>query len=124
MRHASPADRAALLAEAGWPMRMLNRLFEPRFRAREELLFGGLSVRDQRLVRRMQRINRVHLALIRRTGGRFGHGWFGESETVVLTVAGRRTGRPHSVTLMALRRAGTSTSPRHRAASTVSRTGG
>jgi len=40
MRHASPEDRAALLAEAGWPMRVLNRLFEPRFRAREELLFG------------------------------------------------------------------------------------
>jgi iron-sulfur cluster repair protein YtfE (RIC family) len=41
MRHASPEDRAALLAEAGWPLRVLNRLFEPRFRAREELLFGG-----------------------------------------------------------------------------------
>jgi len=41
LRHASPEDRAALLAEAGWPMRVLNRLFEPRFRAREELLFGG-----------------------------------------------------------------------------------
>jgi deazaflavin-dependent oxidoreductase (nitroreductase family) len=103
VRHASPDDRAALLAAAGWPMRVLNRLFEPRFRAREELLFGGLSARDQKLVRRMQRVNRVHLALIRRTGGRFGHAWFGESETVVLTVPGRRTGRPHSVTLMALR---------------------
>jgi len=41
IRHAPPEDRAALLAEAGWPMRVLNRLFEPRFRAREELLFGG-----------------------------------------------------------------------------------
>jgi deazaflavin-dependent oxidoreductase (nitroreductase family) len=103
VRHASPEDRAALLAEAGLPLRVLNRLFEARFRAREELLFDGLSARDRKLVRRMQRINRLHVALIRRTGGRFGHKWFGESETVVLTVQGRRTGRPHTVTLMALR---------------------
>jgi iron-sulfur cluster repair protein YtfE (RIC family) len=41
LRHASPEDRAALLAEAGWPLRVLHRLFGPRFRAREELLFGG-----------------------------------------------------------------------------------
>ena len=103
MRHASPEDRAALLAEAGWPMRVLNRLFAPRFRAREQLLFDGLSARDRTVVRRMQRVNRLHIALIRGTGGRFGHRWFGESETVVLTVTGRRTGKPHSVTLMALR---------------------
>jgi len=41
LRHASPQDRAALLAEAGWPLRVLNRLFAPRFRVRERLLFGG-----------------------------------------------------------------------------------
>jgi iron-sulfur cluster repair protein YtfE (RIC family) len=40
VRHATPAERAALLAEAGWPLRVLNRLFGRRFRVREELLFG------------------------------------------------------------------------------------
>ena len=39
-RHATPDERAALLAEAGWPLRVLNRLFERRFRAREQVLFG------------------------------------------------------------------------------------
>jgi iron-sulfur cluster repair protein YtfE (RIC family) len=81
LRHASPEDRAELLAKAGWPMRLLYRLFAPRFRAREQLLFDGLSARARRLVRRMQRINRLHIALIRGTGGRVGHRWFGESET-------------------------------------------
>jgi hemerythrin-like domain-containing protein len=81
LRHASPEDRAELLAKAGWPMRLLYRLSAPRFRAREQLLFDGLSARARRLVRRMQRINRLHIALIRGTGGRVGHRWFGESET-------------------------------------------
>ena len=43
IRHATPAERPALLADAGWPLRVLNRLFETRFRAREELLFAGAS---------------------------------------------------------------------------------
>ena len=38
--HALPEERAALLADGGWLLRMLNRLFAPMFRAREELLFG------------------------------------------------------------------------------------
>jgi iron-sulfur cluster repair protein YtfE (RIC family) len=40
LRHATPAERAALIAEAGLPLRMVNRLFARRFRAREELLFS------------------------------------------------------------------------------------
>jgi iron-sulfur cluster repair protein YtfE (RIC family) len=39
-RHASEQERAVLLARAGWPARALLRIFEPRFLAREELLFG------------------------------------------------------------------------------------
>ncbi|HWM60037.1 MAG TPA: hemerythrin domain-containing protein [Pseudonocardia sp.] len=38
-RHASEQERAVLLAHAGWPARVLLRIFEPRFLAREELLF-------------------------------------------------------------------------------------
>lgn len=40
LRHATAAERAAMPAEAGWPLRVLHRLFAPRFRAREGLLFG------------------------------------------------------------------------------------
>jgi deazaflavin-dependent oxidoreductase (nitroreductase family) len=104
VRHATPQERPALLAEAGWPMRALLALFGRRFRAREELLFGaaGLSTEDRKLVRLMQRVNRLHVAVVRGTRGRVGHRWIGGSSTVLLTVTGRRTGRPHTVTLMAL----------------------
>jgi hemerythrin-like domain-containing protein len=39
--HARPAERAQLAAEAGAQLRLLLRLFDKRFRARERLLFGG-----------------------------------------------------------------------------------
>jgi iron-sulfur cluster repair protein YtfE (RIC family) len=61
--HASARERAALLAEAGWPMRLLYTLFEPRFRARAELLFGGLSRRDRRVIAIMHGLSRVHVAI-------------------------------------------------------------
>ena len=104
VRHATPEERPVLLAEAGWPMRVLLALFGPRFRAREELLFGtaGLSTEDRKLVRLMRRVNRLHVAVVRGTRGRIGHRWIGGSRTVLLTVTGRRSGRPHTVTLMAL----------------------
>ena len=40
VRHATAEERPALLAGAGPLMRLLLALFEPRFLAREELLFG------------------------------------------------------------------------------------
>jgi hemerythrin-like domain-containing protein len=40
LRHATPAERSTLIADAGLPLRLVNRLFARRFRAREELLFG------------------------------------------------------------------------------------
>jgi iron-sulfur cluster repair protein YtfE (RIC family) len=40
LRHASASERRMLLAHAGWPARVLLRIFEPGFRAREELVFG------------------------------------------------------------------------------------
>lgn len=40
VRHATSAERAVLVAEAGAPLRLLVRLFEPRFRAGERVLFG------------------------------------------------------------------------------------
>jgi iron-sulfur cluster repair protein YtfE (RIC family) len=39
-RHATDAERRVLLAHAPWPVPMLLKIFEPRFRAREGLLFG------------------------------------------------------------------------------------
>ena len=40
-RHATAAGAPACCSRApGWPVRVLLRIFEPRFRAREELLFG------------------------------------------------------------------------------------
>jgi iron-sulfur cluster repair protein YtfE (RIC family) len=48
--HAAAEERRAMLAEAGWPLRLLHRLFEPRFRARAELVFGGLSRPDRRVI--------------------------------------------------------------------------
>jgi deazaflavin-dependent oxidoreductase (nitroreductase family) len=105
VRHATPEERPVLLAHAGRPMRALLAIFQPRFRAREELLFGatGLSRDDRKLVRLMQRVNRLHIAVVRGSRGRIGHRWIGGSSTVLLTVTGRRSGRPHTVTLMALR---------------------
>jgi len=41
VRHATPVERAAMIAEAGTLLRVLLRLFEPRFRAHERLVFGG-----------------------------------------------------------------------------------
>jgi iron-sulfur cluster repair protein YtfE (RIC family) len=41
VRHATPEERATMVAEAGPLLRALLALFEPRFRAREQLLFGG-----------------------------------------------------------------------------------
>jgi hypothetical protein len=50
VRHATPEERPALLADAGPLMRLMLALFEPRFLAREELLFGpdGLTRRRPR----------------------------------------------------------------------------
>jgi F420H(2)-dependent quinone reductase len=45
----------------------------------------------------------VHVAVKRATGGRVARRWLGGSELVLLTTVGRRTGRPRTVTLMALR---------------------
>jgi deazaflavin-dependent oxidoreductase (nitroreductase family) len=103
-RHATAEERPALLADAGAPMRLLLTLFEPRFRAREELLFGsaGLTGKDRKLVRTMKRVNRLHIGLLRRTRGRIGSRWFGGSGVLLLTVRGRRSGRPHTVPLMCL----------------------
>ncbi|MDT7576936.1 MAG: hypothetical protein QOH17_3269, partial [Pseudonocardiales bacterium] len=40
LRHATPAERATLIADAGLPLRLVNRLYSRRFRVREQLLFG------------------------------------------------------------------------------------
>jgi hypothetical protein len=39
-RHATERERRVLLGHTGWPVRVLLRICEPRFQAREELLFG------------------------------------------------------------------------------------
>ncbi len=101
--HATAEERPAMLAEAGWPLRLLNTLFEPRFRSRAELLFGGLSRRDRRVIAIMRGLSRVHVAVKRATGGRVARRWLGGSDLVLLTTVGRRTGRPRTVTLGALR---------------------
>lgn len=44
--HATPDERAALLADAG-PLRLVYAVFGPRLRARADLLFGGLTRRDR-----------------------------------------------------------------------------
>ena len=101
--HATGAERAVLLADAPAPLRGILAVTEGRFRARAARLFAtGLSAGDRRRVRRMRRVNRVHQALVRLSRGRWGHGWFGESVAVALTVTGRRSGRAHTVMLMAL----------------------
>jgi iron-sulfur cluster repair protein YtfE (RIC family) len=38
--HATPDERRVLLADAGWPLQVLYRLFRGRFAARAELVFG------------------------------------------------------------------------------------
>lgn len=103
--HAAAEERAELVGEAGWPMRALLRIFEPRFLARAALLFGpaGLTPKDRRLVRTMRVIGGVHGFLLRRSGGRIGSRWLGGSEVVLLTVTGRRSGMPRTVPLMCLR---------------------
>jgi deazaflavin-dependent oxidoreductase (nitroreductase family) len=101
--HATAEERLALLADAGWPLRLLSTLFEPRFRARAELLFGGLSRRDRWTIAIMRGISRVHVGVKRTTGGRLARRWLGGSDLVLLTTVGRRTGLPRTVTLMALR---------------------
>ena len=40
VRHATADERARLVADAGAPLRLLLRIFERRFLARERLLFG------------------------------------------------------------------------------------
>jgi iron-sulfur cluster repair protein YtfE (RIC family) len=42
LRHATAAERATMIAEAGLPLRLVYRVFAARFRAREELVFGPL----------------------------------------------------------------------------------
>ncbi len=101
--HATAEERPVLLADAGWPLRLLSTLFEPRFRARAELLFGGLSPRDRRTIAMMRGLSRVHVTIKRATGGRVARRWLGGSDLVLLTTVGRRTGKPRTVTLMALR---------------------
>lgn len=102
--HATAEERSGLVGAAGWPLRAVLRLFEPRFRARAALLFGrgGLSREDRRRVQIMRVIGAVHRSLLRRSGGRIGARWFGGSAVVLLTVTGRRSGRPHTVRLMCL----------------------
>lgn len=103
--HATAAERRALVGEAGAPLRIVLALCGARFRARQRLVFDGdgRDVRDRRRVRFMRGFGRAHAALLRRSGGRLGNRWFGGSEVVLLTVTGRRSGRPHTVPLMSLR---------------------
>ena len=66
--HATPDERAALLADAPSPLRVLLAVTERRFRARAALLFGtGLSPADQRMVRLMKAITRAQVAIVRVT---------------------------------------------------------
>lgn len=39
VRHATPGERTEMLGAAPWPLRLVLSLFEPRFRAREAVLF-------------------------------------------------------------------------------------
>ena len=102
LRHATADERARLLAEAGPALRVLNAVFARRFRTRERLVFGpaGLSRDDRRLLAVMRRFSVVHRALMRR--GLVGRRWLGGSELVLLTVTGRRSGRPITVPLIGL----------------------
>ncbi|MBC8093482.1 MAG: nitroreductase family deazaflavin-dependent oxidoreductase [Pseudonocardia sp.] len=104
VRHATPDERRAMIAEGGALIRVLLALFEPRFRAREELLFGpaGLSTKDRRTVRLMKVVAATHKAVLRASGNRVGRHWFGGSDVALLTVTGRRSGRRFTVPLMGL----------------------
>jgi deazaflavin-dependent oxidoreductase (nitroreductase family) len=105
VRHATPAEREQLVADADGPLRLLLRLFEKRFLARERLLFGGprLTGKDRRTVWIMRWVGAGHVALQRLSGGRLANRWFGGSEIVLLTTTGRRSGKPHTVPVMSLR---------------------
>jgi iron-sulfur cluster repair protein YtfE (RIC family) len=39
VRHATPAERTAMVGEAPWPLRLILSLFEPGFRSQEAVLF-------------------------------------------------------------------------------------
>jgi deazaflavin-dependent oxidoreductase (nitroreductase family) len=103
--HADAAERRALLADAGWPLRLVLALSERPFAARRAQVFGppGLSRRDRWMVALMTRVSRVHRLVLRLTGGRIGWTWYGGTDIVLLTVTGRRSGRPSTVPLMSLR---------------------
>jgi deazaflavin-dependent oxidoreductase (nitroreductase family) len=62
-----------------------------------------LSKQDQRLVRTMRRVGKLHRLVLRLSGNRIGARWFGGSDVVLLTVRGRTTGTLHTVPLMSLR---------------------
>jgi deazaflavin-dependent oxidoreductase (nitroreductase family) len=102
VEHSTPAERSALLADAG-PLRVLYVLFRRGFRARARLLFDDVSPRDRRLMRVMRTASALHLAVKRSSGGRLARRWLGGSDLVLLTTVGRRSGAPRTVTLMALR---------------------
>ena len=101
--HATPAERAALLADAPSLLRVLLAVTERRFRARAVLLFGtGLSPADQRTVRLMKAITRAQVAIVHATGGRWGHRWIAGTEVIALTTTGRRSGEPRTVMVLVL----------------------
>jgi deazaflavin-dependent oxidoreductase (nitroreductase family) len=101
--HATPDERAALLADAPPPLRVLLAVTERGFRSRARRLFGtGLSTADRRTVRLMKSLTRAHLAVVQWTGGRWGHGWVAGTEVVALTATGRRSGQPRTVLVVAL----------------------
>ena len=101
--HATPAERAALLAAAPSLLRVLLAVTERRFRARAALLFGtGLSPADQRTVRLMKAITRAQVAIVHATGGRWGHRWIAGTEVIALTTTGRRSGEPRTVMVLVL----------------------
>ncbi|MDD7941809.1 nitroreductase/quinone reductase family protein [Actinomycetospora lutea] len=102
--HAAPDERPVLLADAPAPLRALLALTERGFRARAGRLFGTrLTGRDRGTVRLMKTITPLQVRLVRATGGRWGHRWIAGTTAVALTTTGRRTGRPRTVMLLALR---------------------
>ncbi|GAA4882323.1 nitroreductase/quinone reductase family protein [Actinomycetospora straminea] len=102
--HADAAERRALLADAGLPLRLLLALTERPFASRRRRLFGPpISRRDRWMVGLMRRVARAHRLVLSATGGRVGRTWLGGTDIVLLTVVGRRSGRPSTVPLMSLR---------------------
>jgi Hemerythrin HHE cation binding domain len=80
VEHATPAERSALLADAG-PLRVLYVLFRRRFRVRSRLLFDDVSPRrDRRLMWVMRTASALHVAVKRSSGGRLARRWLGESD--------------------------------------------